>query len=101
MFLNIAVSAALLSFAHFTNGGNVSSRATGGYVQNPSGSASFTMYTGCSAPGMLRGVEDHLITNNLKRVGSVLPVLQLQRTSLPSVHHPVTELAMLAAAALQ
>lgn len=26
-------------------------RATGGYVQNPSGSASFTMYTGCGAPG--------------------------------------------------
>ncbi|KAF9054448.1 endoglucanase V-like protein [Panaeolus papilionaceus] len=25
-------------------------RATGGYVQNPSGSASFTMYTGCGAP---------------------------------------------------
>jgi hypothetical protein len=25
-------------------------RATGGYVQNPSGSASFTMYTGCGSP---------------------------------------------------
>lgn len=27
-------------------------RATGGYVQNPSGAASFTMYTGCGSPGM-------------------------------------------------
>ena len=26
-------------------------RATGGYVQNPSGSASFTVYSGCGAPG--------------------------------------------------
>ncbi|OBZ73840.1 hypothetical protein A0H81_06382 [Grifola frondosa] len=25
-------------------------RATGGYVQNPSGSASFTMYSGCGSP---------------------------------------------------
>ncbi|KAG6891244.1 hypothetical protein C0995_008496 [Termitomyces sp. Mi166 len=25
-------------------------RATGGYVQNPSGQASFTFYSGCSAP---------------------------------------------------
>lgn len=28
-------------------------RATDGYVQNPSGSASFTQYTGCSQPGNL------------------------------------------------
>ena len=26
-------------------------RAAGGYVQKPSGSASFTMYSGCGAPG--------------------------------------------------
>ena len=26
-------------------------RATGGYIQNPSGQASFTMYTGCGSPG--------------------------------------------------
>jgi len=28
------------------------SRAAGGYIQNLSGAASFTMYTGCSAPGI-------------------------------------------------
>lgn len=27
-------------------------RATGGYVQNPSGTASFTMYSGCGSPGI-------------------------------------------------
>ena len=26
-------------------------RATGGYIQNPSGQASFTMYSGCGSPG--------------------------------------------------
>jgi hypothetical protein len=26
-------------------------RATGGYVQNSSGQASFTMYSGCGSPG--------------------------------------------------
>ncbi|GJE97752.1 endoglucanase V-like protein [Phanerochaete sordida] len=29
---------------------NTSKRATGGYIQNPSGSASFTMFSGCGAP---------------------------------------------------
>jgi hypothetical protein len=29
-------------------------RATGGYVQNPSGTASFTYYSGCSSPGKKR-----------------------------------------------
>lgn len=29
----------------------IEKRATGGYIQNPSGSASFTMYSGCGAPG--------------------------------------------------
>ena len=29
-------------------------RATGGYVQNPSGTASFTFYSGCSSPGKQR-----------------------------------------------
>ena len=28
-----------------------SQRATGGYIQLPSGSASFTQYGGCSSPG--------------------------------------------------
>ncbi|KAI0272303.1 endoglucanase V-like protein [Gloeopeniophorella convolvens] len=31
-------------------GAQFEERATGGYVQNPSGSASFTMYSGCGAP---------------------------------------------------
>ena len=37
-------------------------RATGGYVQNTSGSSSFTMYTGCGSPGTLtltRGIHRH------------------------------------------
>lgn len=29
------------------------SRATGGYLQNPSGQASFTFYSGCGAPGKM------------------------------------------------
>ncbi|PPQ79063.1 hypothetical protein CVT26_003968 [Gymnopilus dilepis] len=32
------------------NGLALEERATGGYVQNPSGSASFTMYSGCGSP---------------------------------------------------
>ena len=32
----------------------VERRATGGYVQNPSGTASFTHYSGCSQPGVFR-----------------------------------------------
>ena len=31
----------------------VDKRATGGYIQNPSGGASFTMYSGCGSPGTL------------------------------------------------
>lgn len=44
VFLATLLSAAYVAASHTT-------RATGGYVQNPSGSASFTMYTGCGAPG--------------------------------------------------
>jgi hypothetical protein len=44
-FATLAVAAATVGSMH------ISERATGGYLQNPSGSASFTMYTGCGSPG--------------------------------------------------
>ena len=40
-----------LSLTSIATAASVSPRATGGYVQNPSGQASFTMYTGCGQPG--------------------------------------------------
>lgn len=42
-FLAVATAASCLT--------TVDKRATGGYVQNPSGSASFTHYSGCGQPG--------------------------------------------------
>ncbi len=49
-------------------------RATGGYVQNPAGTASFTFYSGCSSPGKqreLRSTRVHtLSTVSLQRVAN-------------------------------
>jgi hypothetical protein len=45
------LSAVLSSFAIAT-AIVIEKRAEGGYVQLPSGSASFTVYSGCSAPGI-------------------------------------------------
>ena len=44
-----SVILALLSIIS-TSATPLESRQTGGYVQSPSGSASFTMYTGCGQP---------------------------------------------------
>jgi hypothetical protein len=49
-------------------------RATGGYVQNPSGSASFTMYSGCGSPGAFPTythlpLEDHKLTLRIPACG--------------------------------
>ena len=41
----------LLSCISAAIGGIVEKRASGGYVQNVSGTASFTMYSGCNSPG--------------------------------------------------
>lgn len=40
-----------IAVASIASAATVDKRATGGYVQNTSGSASFTMYSGCNAPG--------------------------------------------------
>lgn len=41
----------LAFFAFGASALQINRRATGGYLQNPSGTASFTQYTGCEAPG--------------------------------------------------
>lgn len=51
--LNITSCAVLAAIGVFTVNAlaaQVNRRATGGYLQNPSGAASFTMYSGCAAP---------------------------------------------------
>jgi len=48
----LTISTLVSVFALSAQAASLEKRATGGYVQNPSGSASFTMYSGCSAPGM-------------------------------------------------
>lgn len=52
MKLLLSASLATIYGALFVHG-TLDARATGGYVQNPSGSASFTMYSGCGSPGTL------------------------------------------------
>ena len=42
-----------LAAAHAMAVNVTTKRAAGGYVQNPSGSASFTMFSGCNRPGMV------------------------------------------------
>ncbi|ETW79013.1 glycoside hydrolase family 45 protein [Heterobasidion irregulare TC 32-1] len=49
MKLLLSVSLATVYGAIFVHG-TLDTRATGGYVQNSSGSASFTMYSGCGSP---------------------------------------------------
>jgi len=44
------ILAAISFFAFDTSAARETRRATGGYLQNPSGAASFTMYTGCETP---------------------------------------------------
>jgi len=41
----------LLSTFLAVNAVTLSERTAGGYVQSPSGSASFTVYSGCGSPG--------------------------------------------------
>ena len=55
-FLQFVAVATLASCLSVTD-----KRATGGYVQNPSGTASFTQYTGCNQPGRPRPMS-RLIT---------------------------------------
>lgn len=45
------ISLAILARLVAANPITLEDRAVGGYIQNPSGSASFTMYSGCGAPG--------------------------------------------------
>ncbi|KAA1469022.1 endoglucanase V-like protein [Dentipellis sp. KUC8613] len=40
----------IVAAAVCVRGASIDTRATGGYIQNPSGSASFTMYSGCGQP---------------------------------------------------
>lgn len=55
------------------------SRATGGYIQNPSGAASFTMYSGCSAPGKGRVQAVYDISHsNVQPAGKLQVVLPQQ-----------------------
>ncbi|KAG6910209.1 hypothetical protein DXG01_012344 [Tephrocybe rancida] len=46
------------------------SRATGGYVQNPSGSASFTFYSGCSSPACGKTASGYTAAINQLAFGS-------------------------------
>lgn len=48
----------------------VSERATGGYVQNASGSASFTMYTGCGQPACGKSASGYTAAINQLAFGS-------------------------------
>lgn len=50
-FLAVATAASCLT--------TVDKRAAGGYVQNPSGSASFTHYSGCGQPGARPSPHPH------------------------------------------
>lgn len=45
----VLIIASLVTFATTSTLPDITRRATGGYVQNPVGNASFTMYSGCSA----------------------------------------------------
>jgi len=48
--LNFGLITYLVAIISVASALSVDKRATGGYVQNPSGSASFTHYTGCGSP---------------------------------------------------
>ncbi|EIM86862.1 endoglucanase V-like protein [Stereum hirsutum FP-91666 SS1] len=50
MKLTLSVSVVALCVLANAASLDLNNRATGGYVQNPSGSASFTQYTGCGQP---------------------------------------------------
>lgn len=50
LFKYLLISGAFL--AATVHGVVLEERATGGYVQSASGSASFTQYTGCGSPGI-------------------------------------------------
>ena len=50
----ILAAISLLSGAVHGSVVELETRATGGYVQNPSGTASFTSYSGCGTPGKQR-----------------------------------------------
>ncbi|KAF8889343.1 endoglucanase V-like protein [Infundibulicybe gibba] len=45
-------------------------RATGGYIQNPSGAASFTMYSGCGAPACGKSASGFTAAINQLAFGS-------------------------------
>lgn len=51
VMMKIAISVWLALLSGFATAASIETRATGGYVQNPSGKASFTMYSGCGSPG--------------------------------------------------
>lgn len=66
--------ARIASFLFFIAVASVSSaltvtekRATGGYVQNPSGQASFTHYSGCNQPGTHFHSPSHVVQNELTK----------------------------------
>ena len=82
----------------------VDKRATGGYVQSASGSASFTMYTGCGSPGTChRTIRSALVNfrDNLQRAESLRRASPLPSASSRSAQRRGWVQVMLAAAALR
>lgn len=70
LFISLAVANAIA----------LDSRATGGFIQNPSGSSSFTMYSGCNAPGeeFVQVITSTISHNSVKPVERLQVALQLQ-----------------------
>jgi len=66
IFLTSIILAGLLS----TSATVVEQRATGGYIQNPSGAASFTMYSGCGAPACGKSASGFTAAINQLSFGS-------------------------------
>ncbi|PPQ62901.1 hypothetical protein CVT24_006299 [Panaeolus cyanescens] len=69
MLLNISLLS-LLAGLTSVNALTLNTRATGGYIQNSSGSASFTMYTGCGAPACGKSASGFTAAMNQLAFGS-------------------------------
>lgn len=80
----------------------VEPRATGGYVQNPSGTASFTHYSGCGSPGMcVLPYVGAVCTDDTQLVDRRQPDIPQQSTNSLLAQHQVQAQVTLAAAVLQ
>lgn len=86
----VALRLSFVVLAALVAASNITSRATGGYVQNPSGSASFTQYTGCGSPGMCFNLrvacidyDPHSVACGISATGFTAAINQLTFGSAP------------------